>query len=112
MPQVNVNDETVLLVRWSVPQYAEVGAGEVVCLVETSKASSEVEASRAGVLMQTAEVGTRIRIGAPIGAIGPTKEAVVAFAAARPDERSAGTDRQARATPKARGLAAEHGVAI
>ena len=36
VPQVNVNDDTVLLVRWSVAQHGTVSAGDLVCEVETS----------------------------------------------------------------------------
>jgi pyruvate dehydrogenase E2 component (dihydrolipoamide acetyltransferase) len=117
VPQVNVNDETVLLVRWTVPQFAEVTAGGVVCEVETSKATSEVTADRSGVLMQSAPVGVRVRIGEAIGAIGPTQEAVAAFA----DSLATATTKMAsvapssigiRATPKARALAERHGIAL
>jgi pyruvate/2-oxoglutarate dehydrogenase complex dihydrolipoamide acyltransferase (E2) component len=78
VPQVNVNDDTVLLVRWSVAPHARVAAGELVCEVETSKASAEVTADRAGVLVQSAAPPIRVRIGETIGAIGPTREAAEA----------------------------------
>src|SRR5476649_1238014 len=83
VPQVNVNDDTVLLVRWSVAQHAQVSAGDLVCEVETSKATSEVLAGRSGVLVQTAAPPARVRIGDAIGAIGTTREAVVAYLAAQ-----------------------------
>jgi pyruvate/2-oxoglutarate dehydrogenase complex dihydrolipoamide acyltransferase (E2) component len=113
VPQVNVNDETVLLVRWTVPQHARVNAGDTVCEVETTKATAEVVSDRAGVLFQSAEVGSRVRIGEVIGAIGPTREAVTDYAsraAARSSQRGAGGE--IRATPKARALAEVHGVSL
>src|SRR5262249_27539196 len=106
-----VNDDTVLLARWSVPQFAEVRTGDVVCEVETSKATSEVTADRSGVLMQVSPVGARVRIREPIGAIGPTRESVVAYVSA-PAPPPAGMNGGVRATPKARALAERHGVAI
>ena len=36
VPQVNVNDDTVLLARWSVADGAVVTAADVVCDVETT----------------------------------------------------------------------------
>lgn len=114
MPQVNVNDESVLLVRWSVAPHATVAAGDLVCEVETSKATSEVLCDRAGVLGQAAAVGTRIRIGEAIGAIGPSAAAVDAYLAARNTAaRSGPAARNAiSATPKARALAEQHGIAL
>jgi pyruvate dehydrogenase E2 component (dihydrolipoamide acetyltransferase) len=111
VPQVNVNDDTVLLVRWSVAPHARVAAGELVCEVETSKASAEVTADRAGVLVQSAAPPIRVRIGETIGAIGPTREAAEAYlaAAAAPAPRA---EAAVNATPKARALAARHGVSL
>jgi pyruvate dehydrogenase E2 component (dihydrolipoamide acetyltransferase) len=110
VPQVNVNDDTVLLVRWSVAQYASVAAGDVVCEVETSKASAEVIAERGGVLVQSAVAPFRVRIGETIGLIGPSRDAVDAhLAAAVP---AAVTGSTVTATAKARALAARHGVSL
>lgn len=110
VPQVNVNDETVRLARWSVPDGATVTAGDAVCDVETTKAASEITADAAGVLVQSATAGDQVGVGAVIGAIGPTREAAAAFlaervTAARPVAGSG-------ATPKAAALAAQHGVSL
>jgi pyruvate/2-oxoglutarate dehydrogenase complex dihydrolipoamide acyltransferase (E2) component len=111
VPQVNVNDDTVLLVRWSVAQYARVAAGDVVCEVETSKASAEVIADRGGVLVQSAVAPVRVLIGEAIGLIGPSREVVEAhLAAAVPPEAVA--ESTMNATAKARALAARHGVSL
>ena len=110
VPQVNVNDDTVLLVRWSVAQYGQVAAGDTVCEVETSKASAEVTANRGGVLVQSAAAPVRVRIGETIGAIGPTRESAAAYlAAASP---AALADARVNATAKAMALAASHGVSL
>ena len=110
VPQVNVNDDTVRLARWSVPDGATVAAGDAVCDVETTKAASEVTADVAGVLVQSATAGDQVAVGAVIGAIGPTREAAAAFLAARvaTDRPVAGSG----ATPKAAALAAQHGVSL
>ena len=110
VPQVNVNDDTVLLVRWSVAQYARVAAGDVVCEVETSKASAEVIADRGGVLVQSAVAPVRVRTGEAIGVIGPSRDVIEAhLAAAVP---AAVAESTMNATAKARALAARHGVSL
>jgi pyruvate dehydrogenase E2 component (dihydrolipoamide acetyltransferase) len=108
---VNVNDDTVLLIRWSVAQNSVVAAGDVVCEVETSKATSEVVADRSGVLVQSATPPLRVAIGAEIGAIGPTRDAVSAYLAANVAPAVA-ADRSVHATAKAKALAAQHGVSL
>lgn len=110
VPQVNVNDETVRLARWSVSDGATVGAGEAVCDIETTKAASEVIADAAGVLVQSAAAGDQVAVGAVIGAIGPTREAAAGFLSARAtaDRPAAGTG----ATPKATALAIQHGLSL
>ncbi len=114
VPQVNVNDEFVLFVRWRVPPFASVARGDVVCEVETSKANAEVTAEHAGVLLQRAEPGSRIRIGDVIGAIGPTRDAVVAYAetAGAAAAAAAAGRAEIRVTPRAKALAEEHQVPL
>lgn len=110
VPQVNVNDETVVLARWLVADGATVSLGDAVCDVETTKAASEVTASAAGVLVQAAAAGAQVAVGAMIGAIGPTHEAASAYlvSLARPARPADGTG----ATTKATALAAKHGVSL
>src|SRR5882672_6987342 len=111
VPQVNVNDDTVLLIRWCVAQHGKVSAGDIVCEVETSKAAAEVRTDRDGVLVQSVSAPVRVRIGEEIGAIGPTQEAAIAYLEAKatvtPD-----ADRNVRATPKAAALAARHSISL
>ena len=110
VPQVNVNDDSVLLVRWLVADGANVSAGDAICDVETTKAVSEIEAPANGVLVQSAPAGTRVAVGASIGAIGPTREAVAAALAAAAAVK--GTAAESGATPKAIALAGQHGVSL
>jgi pyruvate dehydrogenase E2 component (dihydrolipoamide acetyltransferase) len=111
VPQVNVNDDTVLLVRWSVAQHASVSAGDIVCEVETSKATSEVTADSSGVLVQTAVPPVRVGVGDAIGAIGPTREAVATYLASKAPAPAA-ADGTLKATPRAAARAAQAGVTL
>ena len=110
VPQVNVNDETVRLARWSVADGATVAAGDAVCDVETTKAASEVTATAGGVLVQAAAAGAQVVVGALIGAIGATREEASAYLAslAKPARSADGTG----VTTKAAALAARHGVSL
>ena len=110
VPQVNVNDDTVLLVRWSVAPDSTVSAGDAVCDVETTKAASEVTAHAGGVLVQSATAGTRVRVGEMIGAIGPSREAAAACIASHAE--AARSNAATGATPKATALAEHHGVSL
>lgn len=110
VPQVNVNDETVRLAGWSVPDGATVAAGDVVCDVETTKAASEITAEVSGVLVHSASVDDQVAVGAVIGAIGPTREAAAAFLAERATVVRPVTG--SGATPKAAALASSHGVSL
>ena len=110
VPQVNVNDETVRLARWSVPDGATVAAGDAVCDIETTKAASEVSSAAAGVLVHSASAGDQVAVGAVIGAIGPTREAAAAFLAAR--ATAVRPVASSGATPKATALASQHGVSL
>jgi len=116
VPQVNVNDDTVLLVRWTVPQHARVAAGDVVCEVETTKATSEVTIDHPGILEQTGAPGSRVRVGETIGIVGQTREAIAAFNATSALQTvttsSANDAGEIRATPKARALAEHHGLSL
>jgi pyruvate dehydrogenase E2 component (dihydrolipoamide acetyltransferase) len=112
VPQLNVNDETVLLGSWLVKAGDTVAAGQPVCEVETSKATMELEAEHAGVILPTADPQSTVRVGEQVGWLGPSLEAIEAqrsretAAAAAPAERAG----PVQATPRARSMAAEHGV--
>ncbi len=59
------------LVKWLKPEGAAVKAGEPVCELETDKATKEEYAQANGVLSIAVQPGTRVPIGAVIGAVDP-----------------------------------------
>ena len=111
VPQVNINDDTVLLVSWSVPAESPVVIGDVVCVVETTKAAAEVVATARGILVPAVAAGTRVGVGEPLGVIGATAAEAKAFMAARRTPAAIAFGDSA-ATPKARALAARHQVSL
>ncbi len=116
MPQLNVNDETAVLLEWLVEHGSEVSPGQAICEVETSKSTAELEAEHDGLLFHTAEPATTLKVGERIGLIGPDLASIEAKLARDADEASKAKAKKGggapRATPSARALAAEHGVTL
>jgi pyruvate/2-oxoglutarate dehydrogenase complex dihydrolipoamide acyltransferase (E2) component len=71
----NVNDESVVLVRWLAKHGEKVEANALVAEIETSKANIEVPAPQAGYLVWSFPEGTDVPVSTPIGyisAVPPT----------------------------------------
>jgi pyruvate dehydrogenase E2 component (dihydrolipoamide acetyltransferase) len=67
MPKLGLTMESGTILRWLVPDGADVTAGQAVLLVETDKVETEIEASGSGVLAQTGEIGVEYPCGVRIG---------------------------------------------
>jgi pyruvate dehydrogenase E2 component (dihydrolipoamide acetyltransferase) len=63
----NVNDETVTLVRWFVPNGTRVEAETLLAEIETSKANLEVHAEKAGFLQWGVPEGAEVPVFSAIG---------------------------------------------
>jgi 2-oxoglutarate dehydrogenase E2 component (dihydrolipoamide succinyltransferase) len=63
VPIYNATDDSYLLVEWLAPDGAEVGAGDPVALVETSKAVADLVAGEAGFLVRLVAEGGTCRPG-------------------------------------------------
>ncbi len=137
LPQLGLTQEEGTIVRWLVAEGARVVKGEPLFEVMTDKATVEVEAPASGVLLRilVPEGGT-VPVAAPIALIGepeqarsaPTAGAAPADAAAgrtgpppaRPAAAgpapaapgAAGAAPRIKISPRARALAASHGVDI
>jgi acetyltransferase-like isoleucine patch superfamily enzyme len=85
-----------------------------VCLVETSKASVELEAPGAGTIVQLFPAGAEVEPGQAIALVAESDEELAAVlersARPRPAAQPAGPEARGRATRKAVELAALHGV--
>src|SRR5215469_13352714 len=77
-PRLNANDDTVTLTRWLVADRSPVAAGQPIAEIETEKATTEVAAEIAGVLLHAVAAGAREPIGAPLAHVGPSLAAVEA----------------------------------
>lgn len=120
--------ESVLVTEWRVPSGGQVRAGDVVAVVETAKAATEVEAPCDGFLTSLqAQEGEEIAVGDPIAYVADSAEAASAppperqppaqaAAAAQADDGAgqvapaATSGGRVLASPAARRLAAARGV--
>jgi acetyltransferase-like isoleucine patch superfamily enzyme len=63
VPKIGVNDEYVTVAQWYVAKNAKVRKGEVVCSIETSKASLDIEAEAEGHIDYVVKEGGTLKIG-------------------------------------------------
>lgn len=93
MPDLGATGGDVTLVRWLVAPGEQVQAGQPLFLVETDKATVEVEAYRNGVLRKVlVEEGNSVPLGNPVALIADTMEE-------SPDEREVKTNSLPGAQP-------------
>ncbi|GAA4199739.1 2-oxo acid dehydrogenase subunit E2 [Streptosporangium oxazolinicum] len=71
VPKLNNNDTEYLIVEWLVGNGKPVIAGEPIAVLETSKATDELEAEETGYLHHAAALGTLIAPGALLARITP-----------------------------------------
>ena len=107
----DANTEYALLAEWLVEDRSEVSAGQPVCVVETTKATVEVEAPGAGTIVQLYGEEVEVELGKTIAYVAETADELASIAAdaeAKPASKPAAGDR--KATRKAVELAELHGV--
>lgn len=69
LPKLEMSMTEGTLVEWSVSDGSPVAVGDVIYVIETGKASREVEAPAAGTLVHKAEAGEEYEVGTIIGEI-------------------------------------------
>jgi acetyltransferase-like isoleucine patch superfamily enzyme len=107
----DANTEYALLAEWLVEDRSEVSAGQPVCVVETTKATVEVEAPGDGTLVQLYSEEVEVELGKTIAYVAETADelaSIDAEAEVGPVPKLAAGDR--KATRKAVELAELHGV--
>lgn len=103
-PQFGVNDPTASLVNWNVEPGEQVSQGAILCELETTKASFEIEATADGVVLPLAETGMEISVNQPLALIGADIDTLKQHAAKLLTPASDGAP--VEATEKAKQLAA------
>ena len=108
----DANTEFALLSEWLVEDRADVEQGQPVCVVETTKATVEVEAPGAGTIVQLFEEGIEVELGKTVAYVAETAEELASLAKdaerEKPAAKPAAADR--KATRKAAQLAERHGI--
>jgi acetyltransferase-like isoleucine patch superfamily enzyme len=108
----DANTEFALLAEWLVEDRAQVEEGQPVCVVETTKATVEVESPGAGTIVQLYEDGVEVELGKTIARIAETAEELASLdsgaEAEKPVPKPAEGER--KATRKAVELAERHGI--
>lgn len=98
----NVNDESVVLVRWFAKHGEWVEAGVLLAEIETSKANIEVYSPQAGFLIQSFPEGADVPVSAPIGHLSQSVPELAPRTLATPPDRPAA---ELAAAPSPRPLA-------
>jgi acetyltransferase-like isoleucine patch superfamily enzyme len=108
----DANTEFALLAEWLVEDRAEVEQGAPVCVVETTKATVEIEAPAAGTIVQLYEDGTEVELGKTIAYVAETAEELASIDAGARERPAAAKPASAdrKATRKAVELADRHRI--
>ena len=107
----DANTEFALLAEWLVEDRAEVVSGQPVCVVETTKATVEIEAPGAGTLVQLFDDGIEVELGRTIALVAENAEEVEnALARREPSSPAETKPTDSKATKKAVELAERHGI--
>ncbi|HWQ23619.1 MAG TPA: biotin/lipoyl-containing protein [Gaiellaceae bacterium] len=107
----DANTEFALLAEWLVEDRAAVERGQPVCVVETTKATVEVEAPGAGTIVQLFPDGVEVELGKTIAYVAESPEELAALEAEpREEPRPQPSPGERKATRKAVELAERHGI--
>lgn len=77
VPRESANDDEVRLVEWLVQHGQKIGAGDVVCVLESSKTAFECAAPEAGYIFLQKEAGQDVEVGEIIALISASATAPV-----------------------------------
>jgi pyruvate/2-oxoglutarate dehydrogenase complex dihydrolipoamide acyltransferase (E2) component len=104
-PQTNVNDENVILTEWNVKDEDFVEKGDTIGVVESSKATIDIEAEFSGYIRIGIKAGEEIPVGSVLGFIAKDIESLPAI-----DNLLEGNNNKNKVTKKAQKLAVKHNI--
>ena len=107
-PMINVNDDSSVLTRWNVANGAPVHRGEIIAVLETNKATFDLEAEEVGYLRQFAAEGATLAVGEILGALTGSPDEPVTIPSA--EAETASTTEARKLTKKAELVAAKAGL--
>jgi pyruvate dehydrogenase E2 component (dihydrolipoamide acetyltransferase) len=104
MPSLGADMDAGTLVEWRIARGATIARGDIVALIETQKATMEMESFVAGVVEELLVApGTKVAVGTPLARVRAGDAVPAAPAAPPPPPR-------VRSSPAARRLARERGI--
>jgi acetyltransferase-like isoleucine patch superfamily enzyme len=107
----DANTDLALISRWLAEDGESVRRGQPVCVVETTKASVEVDAPAAGTLVRLHPEGAEVELGKPIGLVAETEAELGLARASEPRVAEPARGASSRkATRRALELAELHGI--
>ena len=106
----DANTEYALLAEWLVEDRTEVTAGQPVCVVETTKATVEVEAPGAGTLVQLYAENVEVELGKTIAYVAESADELAAIDSKEEKPAPKPATGERKATRKAVELAELHGI--
>lgn len=106
----DANTEFALLSEWLVEDRVEVEEGQPVCVVETTKATVEIEAPGAGTIVQLFGEGVEVELGKTIAYVAQSSEELASLEKDADREKPEPADTDRKATRKATELAERHGL--
>jgi sugar O-acyltransferase (sialic acid O-acetyltransferase NeuD family) len=74
VPQIGVNDKSADVVEWKAEEGCYVSRGDIVCVIETTKAILDVQAENSGYLGKLVKESDKVLIGDNLAVIGETLE--------------------------------------
>jgi pyruvate dehydrogenase E2 component (dihydrolipoamide acetyltransferase) len=113
LPRFNMDMTEGTIVRWFRAEGERVGEGDPLCEVETDKVNMEVEAPAAGILCSPVGEGETVPVATVIARLAADEAEASAIGSGAPAGGDGGaTGGRVRAVPRARRLAAEHGIQL
>ncbi len=110
IPQVNVNDQTAIVVEWYVEDGAGVSRGDPILSVETSKSLVDVESPVDGFVRILSSPDSEVKVGSTVAVVAPTSDELPADLPEMQTDEIQPQQSTFRATERARRLAVENHI--
>ncbi len=115
VPQLGVNDQKAYLIEWFVDEGCKISAGEPLCVLETTKASYEIESEISGYVVQLVKEEESVDLNQEIAVVVSSKKEVQTIKDAvilKNKKKMSDKIGDIKATKKAIKLAKEHGIEL
>lgn len=113
VPRESANDEFSVIVEWCIDSGASVKEGDVIAVLENTKAAFELAAEQAGYVHYRFEPNDKVAVGEPIAYISADADFVIPDATPAPPAPAAeAAPGSRRASAKAARLMRDHGLSL